>query len=178
MSALARVNIASGRLNARLAWHNSPLIQEAKERPDSLVNGFCIYWRHRTSGDRDVPPTRSDRFPLAIPRAELHSLHLTMFRFVVLAPALAGLVRAQASTITSTISDVIYDVLPTADALPFDDLLDIEPPTYTSVDGLSSEITSYVTATAIASASADVNASPLSVFVSPPIIISKFRALG
>lgn len=70
-----------------------------------------------------------------------------MLRRALLLPVLAGLVRSQ--------------------DIPIDDLVDVEIPTYTSTPGLTAAISTYATATAVAAASADQTATPLSVFVSP-----------
>lgn len=85
-----------------------------------------------------------------------------MRSFISLIPAVVGLVAAQSATITDTSS---YDVVPTPDALPLDDLRDVDVPTYTVNPGLDSDIIFYATATAIATAAAEQIETPLSVFV-------------
>jgi len=79
-----------------------------------------------------------------------------MLRRALLLPALAGLVSCQTTT--------SYDINPTPDALPLDDLVDVAVPTYTETPGLDSDIVYYASATAISAAAADATESPLSVF--------------
>lgn len=90
-----------------------------------------------------------------------------MLCLIAILPALAGWVAGQSvqPTITTTINNVAYEAMPTPDALPVDDLLTAIVPTYTSVDGLTEDISSYMTSTAVAAASSDAIASPLSVYV-------------
>nr|POF02219.1 hypothetical protein CFP56_65484 [Quercus suber] len=87
----------------------------------------------------------------------------TMLRLISILPALVRLIAAQEA---KTIDDVSYEVLPTPDALPIDDLRTVDVPTYTSTPGLTAEIISYVTATAVAAASVEQSETPFSVFVS------------
>jgi hypothetical protein len=84
-----------------------------------------------------------------------------MLRLAALVPAFAALIAAQSVTITD---GVTYSAVPTPDALPLDDLLDLPPPTFTSHAGLDSEIIAYATATAIQAAVADQTENPLSVY--------------
>jgi hypothetical protein len=84
-----------------------------------------------------------------------------MLRLAALVPAFAALIAAQSVTVTDGIT---YSAVPTPDALPLDDLLNLPPPTFTSQAGLDSEIIAYATATAIQAAVADQTANPLSVY--------------
>ena len=88
-------------------------------------------------------------------------------------PALAVLAAAQNATITSSVS---YDPVATPDALPIDELRTVDVSTYTSTLGLFSDISSYRTATAVASASIEQSESPLSVF--PAVISVIINAAG
>ncbi|KAK4541626.1 hypothetical protein LTR36_007770 [Oleoguttula mirabilis] len=96
-----------------------------------------------------------------------------MHRFISIVSALAALATAQNSTITSSVS---YDPVATPDTLPIDDLRDFEVPTYTSIQGLSSQNVAYATSTAIASASIEQSESPLSVF--PAVTSVAINAAG
>nr|POF15324.1 hypothetical protein CFP56_42213 [Quercus suber] len=96
-----------------------------------------------------------------------------MLRLITVLPALARLVAAQEVT---TIDDVSYDVVPTPDALPLDDLRNVEVPTYTSIAGLTAEIISYATATAVAAASEEQSETPFTVF--PAVTAVPINAAG
>lgn len=76
-----------------------------------------------------------------------------------LLPLLAGLAIAQ--PVSNTIP---ANVNPTPDALPLDFLANVEIPTYTTIDGLSSQDIPYATETAIAAVVAAQSETPLSVF--------------
>ncbi|KAF1356711.1 hypothetical protein BDV97DRAFT_394603 [Delphinella strobiligena] len=85
-----------------------------------------------------------------------------------LLPAVAALAVAQTSTTTS--SSVPADVVPTPDALDIEALRDIPDPTYTTIDELMSQDVDFNTATAVATISAEVAATPRSVFPAVPTI--------
>lgn len=84
---------------------------------------------------------------------------------------LAVLAAAQTST-----TDVPADVVPTPDALDVEGLRDLPDPTYTIIDGLMSQDVPYATATAIATVSAEISESPLSVF--PAVTSIAINAAG
>lgn len=82
-----------------------------------------------------------------------------MLRRALLVPALVGFVHSQPVANSDS-----YAPVATADALPIDDLRDVEVPTYTETPGLASAIVFYATETAIAAVQADVTQDPLSQF--------------
>lgn len=84
-----------------------------------------------------------------------------MLRRALLVPALVGLARSQPVASSDT-----YAPVAAPDALPIDDLRNVDVPTYTETPGLASAIVSYATETAIAAVQADVTQDPLSQFVS------------
>lgn len=89
-------------------------------------------------------------------------------RWSHLLPAVAALAVAQTST--TTFSSIPADVVPTPDALDIEALRDIPDPTYTTIDGLMSQDVEFNTAIAVATISADVAATPLSVFPAVPTV--------
>ena len=93
----------------------------------------------------------------------------------LLLPALLGLVQAQDATITS---NAPVGAVATPDALPLEDLRNIEIPTYTETPGLASNVITYVAATATAAAAAEQKESPLSVFVSLPSLNHTYRTIA
>ncbi|KAF4543528.1 Carbohydrate-binding protein [Lasiodiplodia theobromae] len=93
-----------------------------------------------------------------------------MRSFIVL-PALAALGASQ-----STTTDIPADVNPTPDALDLDFLRGAAVPTYTTVEGVSSQEVPYATATAIAAVESDLSETPLSVF--PAVTTVAINAAG
>ncbi|OJD32501.1 carbohydrate-binding-like protein [Diplodia corticola] len=83
-----------------------------------------------------------------------------MRSFIVL-PALAALGASQSTTVST---DIPADVNPTPDALDLAFLRSAAVPTYSTVEGASSQDIPYATATAIAAVKADQSETPLSVF--------------
>lgn len=86
--------------------------------------------------------------------------------------ALSALAAAQ----TSTTSTDILDIIPTPDALDLEGIRNAPEPTYTVVDGLMSQDIEYVSATAIATVTADIAETPLSVF--PAVTSIAINAAG
>ncbi|KAH7057062.1 hypothetical protein B0J12DRAFT_696947 [Macrophomina phaseolina] len=95
-----------------------------------------------------------------------------MRSFIVL-PALAALGASQSTTAST---DVPADVNPTPDALDLAFLRKAVVPTYTTVEGVSSQDIPYSTATAIAAVEADQAETPLSVF--PAVTTVAINAAG
>jgi hypothetical protein len=79
-------------------------------------------------------------------------------RYSVLLPALASLAFAQDPVAVADNPD------PTPDALPIEDLRDIQVPTFTEATGVTAQEIPYATASAIAVITSEVAATPLSVF--------------
>ncbi|OJD40574.1 carbohydrate-binding-like protein [Diplodia corticola] len=77
----------------------------------------------------------------------------------VLLPLLAGLAAAKPIAATTEAASN-----PTPDALPVDFLANVAIPTYSTIDGVSSQDVPYATPTALAAASADQAETPFSVF--------------
>ncbi|KAL1633160.1 hypothetical protein SLS56_003022 [Neofusicoccum ribis] len=89
-------------------------------------------------------------------------------------PLIAGL--AAAAPVTTASTDTPANVNPTPDALPLDFLADVEVPTYTTLDGLLSQVIPYATPTAIAAVAAAQSETPLSVF--PAVTTVAMNAAG
>jgi hypothetical protein len=79
-------------------------------------------------------------------------------RYSVLLPALASLAFAQDPVAVADNPD------PTPDALPIEDLRDIQVPTFTEATGVTAQEIPYATASAIAVITSEVAATPLSIF--------------
>lgn len=94
-----------------------------------------------------------------------------MLRRALLVPALVGLARSQPVASSDT-----YAPVAAPDALPIDDLRNVDVPTYTETPGLASAIVSYATETAIAAVQADVTQDPLSQFVSASDLLKSKEA--
>lgn len=96
-----------------------------------------------------------------------HSLSLTMKSFVAIA-ALAALVKAQDASTLTVASSVLAEMteIPAnpADALDFAGIEAVPEPSYTEVPGLTAQVISYASATAISSAAAAVTEDPLTVY--------------
>ncbi|GME43160.1 carbohydrate-binding-like protein [Neofusicoccum parvum] len=90
---------------------------------------------------------------------------------VLLFQLLAGLAASQ-----STSSDIPADANQTPDALDLDFLKDIPAPTYSTTEGVLSQVIPYATQTAIEAAAADVSATPLTVF--PAVSTAAINAAG
>ncbi|EOD50534.1 putative carbohydrate-binding -like protein [Neofusicoccum parvum UCRNP2] len=89
-------------------------------------------------------------------------------------PLIAGL--AAAAPVTTVSTDTPANVNPTPDALPLDFLADVEVPTYSTLDGLLSQVIPYATPTAIAAVAAAQSETPLSVF--PAVTTIAMNAAG
>ncbi|GME26961.1 carbohydrate-binding-like protein [Neofusicoccum parvum] len=89
-------------------------------------------------------------------------------------PLFAGL--AAAAPVTTASTDTPTNVNPTPDALPLDFLADVEIPTYSTLDGLLSQVIPYATPTAIAAVAAAQSETPLSVF--PAVTTVAMNAAG
>ncbi|OMP85174.1 hypothetical protein BK809_0000274 [Diplodia seriata] len=82
-------------------------------------------------------------------------------RSLIVLPALAALGASQSTTVST---DLPADVNPTPDALDLAFLRSAAVPTYSTVEGASSQDIPYATATAIAAIKAEQSETPLSVF--------------
>ncbi|GME48836.1 Carbohydrate-binding protein [Neofusicoccum parvum] len=92
-------------------------------------------------------------------------------RSLIVLPALAALASSQ-----STSTGIPADANPTPDALDLAFLKGVVVPTYTTIEGVSSQDVPYSTATAIAAVKDDVNETPLSVF--PAVTTVPINAAG
>lgn len=93
-------------------------------------------------------------------------------RSLLVLQSLAVLAASQ----STTLSDIPADANRTPDALPLDFLRDVPAPTYSTTEGVLSQDVPYATATAIAAASAEQIATPLSIF--PAVTTVPINAAG